>query len=307
MPELPEVETIKRVIEPQIQGLVIENVTVRRPEVVAYPAANVFCKALTKQVISSMARRGKFLIIQLNSGDRIILHLRMTGCLLLTPADYPEEKHTHVIFRLGKVTEQEHSAEKKTFTKKVHSIEQACSVELRFSDMRRFGRFWLLQKDEIDACSGIEKLGAEPSAPELTAAYLSARFGKRKKSIKECLLDQNAIAGIGNIYSDEILFTAGIYPARPANSLHLEEWEQLAAVIPERISYFILTNKITPEEYLETKGQDYRNTPFLQVYGHSGKPCPKCGETLCRIVLGGRSSVYCPVCQKNLPSRPHFS
>ena len=129
---------------------------------------------------------------------------------------------------------------------------------------------------------------------------MNALLGKRKKAIKECLLDQRVIAGIGNIYSDEILFTAGIYPARPANSLNMEEWERLAAAIPERISYFIEVNKITPEEYLETKGQDYRNTPFLQVYGQEGKPCPKCGEMLCRMVVGGRGSVYCPVCQKNL-------
>lgn len=98
MPELPEVETIKRVIEPQIQGLVIDKVTVKRPEVVSYPAADEFCGLLTGQTISHMTRRGKFLIIWLNSNDRIILHLRMTGCLLLTPADYPEEKHTHIIF-----------------------------------------------------------------------------------------------------------------------------------------------------------------------------------------------------------------
>ena len=128
---------------------------------------------------------------------------------------------------------------------------------------------------------------------------MSSRLGKRRKAIKECLLDQHIIAGIGNIYSDEILFTAGIYPARPANSLNMDEWEQLTAVIPERISFFIDTNRITPEDYLETKGQDYRNTPYLQVYGQAGKPCPKCGETLCRIVVGGRSSVYCPACQKD--------
>ena len=276
MPELPEVETIKRVIEPQIQGLIIESVTVKRPEVTAYPAADEFCKRLAGQTVSHMTRRGKFLVIQLNSADRIILHLRMTGCLLLTPADCPEEKHTHIVFSLtgGK--------------------------ELRFSDTRRFGRLWLLRKDEADIYSGIGKLGAEPLDKVLTAEYLNTHLGKRKKAIKECLLDQHVIAGIGNIYSDEILFTAGIYPAHPANSLNMEEWERLAAAIPERISYFIDVNKITPEEYLEAKGQDYRNTPFLKVYGLGGKPCPKCGETLCRIVVGGRGSVYCPVCQKDL-------
>ena len=274
MPELPEVETIKRVIEPQIQGLMIENVTVKRPEVTSYPTADEFCKLLTGQTVSHMTRRGKFLVIQLNSNDRIILHLRMTGCLLLTPADYPEEKHTHVIFRLNN------------------------GKELRFSDTRRFGRLWLLKNGEADTYSGIEKLGTEPLDKLLAAEYLKALLGKRKKAVKECLLDQSVIAGIGNIYSNEILFTAGIYPARPANSLNMEEWERLAAAIPERISYFIEVNKIAPEEYLETKGQDYRNTPFLQVYGQEGKPCPKCGEMLCRIVVGGRSSVYCPACQK---------
>ena len=99
MPELPEVETIKRVIDPQIQGLTIENVTVKRPEVIDYPTADEFCRRLTGQTISHMTRRGKFLVIHLNSNDRFILHLRMTGCLLLTPTDYLEEKHTHVIFR----------------------------------------------------------------------------------------------------------------------------------------------------------------------------------------------------------------
>ena len=158
MPVLPEVETIKRVIEPQIQGLMIDKVNVKRPEVVAYPMADEFCGRLTGQTISYMTRRGKFLVIQLNSNDRIILHLRMTGCLLLTPADCPEEKHTHITFSLNN------------------------GKELRFSDTRRFGRFWLMKKDEADTYSGIEKLGAEPLDKQLTTGYLQARLGKRKKN-----------------------------------------------------------------------------------------------------------------------------
>lgn len=291
MPELPEVETIKRVIEPQIKGLIIEKVTVRRPEVVAYPDASTFCKVLTRQVISHMERRGKFLMIVLQSGDRIILHLRMTGGLLLTPADDPEEKHTHIVLGLK-------SPAKQTNLAKQDTVEANGLLELRFSDMRRFGRFWLIRKDETDAYSGIHKLGIEPLTESVSAEYLHTHFGKRKKTIKECLLDQGIVAGIGNIYSDEILFTAGIHPARPAASLSEKEWNTLAAVIPERISYFIETNQISAEDYLQTKGQDYRNTPFLQVYGHAGKPCLKCAQTLCRMVIGGRSSVYCPVCQK---------
>lgn len=275
MPELPEVETVKRVLEPQIRGLTIKEVFINRPEVIAHPAADAFCRLLTGQKVDCIIRRGKFLKVVLDSGDDIVLHLRMTGCLLLAPADVPEEKHTHIVFRLSN------------------------GMELRFSDTRRFGRFWLLRKDEADPYSGIGKLGLEPFDTELTAAYLIAHFGKRRKAIKECLLEQNVVAGIGNIYSDEILFTAGIYPARPANSLRPKEWERLAAVIPERLAYFTEKNKLTPEEYFETKGQDYRNTPFLQVYGREGKPCPSCGEILRRIVVGGRSSVYCPACQQD--------
>ncbi|MBS6644951.1 MAG: bifunctional DNA-formamidopyrimidine glycosylase/DNA-(apurinic or apyrimidinic site) lyase [Clostridiaceae bacterium] len=273
MPELPEIETIKIMIEPQVKGLAIEKVTVNRPEVIAYPAANEFCGLLTGQIISRMERRGKFLIFLLDSGDHIVLHLRMTGCLLLTPADMPEEKHTHVVLAM--------SNEK----------------ELRFSDTRRFGRFWLFQNGETDSYSGISKLGMEPFSPDFTAGYLNSCFGERKRAVKECLLDQSVVAGIGNIYSDEILFASGICPARPANSLKETEWERLAKAIPERLSYFIEVNKTTPEEYLEAKGQDYRNTPFLQVYGRGGKNCPRCGAALCRIVIGGRSSVYCPDCQ----------
>lgn len=274
MPELPEVETIKRVLEPQIKGLSITKVSVRRPEVMAYPEADEFCSRLAGQTISHMTRSGKFLAIHLGNRERVILHLRMTGCLLLVPADCPEEKYTHVVFFLSN------------------------GKELRFSDMRRFGRFCLIREDETDTYSGAGKLGMDPFSAECSAEYLSAHWGGRRKAIKECLLEQTVVAGIGNIYSDEILFTAGIYPARPANSLEQTEWERLAEVIPERLAYFIEKNAITPEEYLETKGQDYRNTPFLQVYGHGGKPCPKCGETLCRMVIGGRSSVYCPVCQR---------
>ena len=274
VPELPEIEAIKRVIEPQIQGLAIEQVTVNRPEVIAHPAPDEFCTRITGQFFTEIDRRGKFLILCLSSSDKVVLHLRMTGCLLVTPADYPEEKHTHLVFHLSG------------------------GRELRFSDTRRFGRFWLLRQGEADPYTGMEKLGAEPFDSGFSGAYLSTRLGKRKKAIKECLLNQSVIAGIGNIYSDEILFAARIHPERPANTLTKEEWNRLASAILERLAFFIEKNETSPEEYLAAKGQDYHNTPFLQVYGHGGEPCPFCRETLCRTVIGGRSSVYCPACQK---------
>ncbi len=275
MPELPEVETITRVIEPQIRKLQINHISVYRPGIIAHPGAEDFCRRLTGQSFDHMERRGKYLIIALKSGDRIILHLRMTGRLLITPADCPIEKHTHLVIRMSN------------------------DRELRFCDTRRFGRFWLLASGETDTYSGIEKLGIEPLSADFSAEYLYNRLGKRKKSIKECLMDQSVIAGIGNIYSDEILFTSKIYPACSACSLTWEEWSRLAEVIPQCLSFFIRKNAITPEEYFQTNGQEYRSTPFLQVYGHENEPCPSCKTPLRRIVIGGRSSTFCPCCQES--------
>mgnify|MGYP002511102519 CR=1 FL=1 len=229
MPELPEVETIRRVLEPQIKGLTITEVTVNRPEVIGHPTAEGFCQALTGQTIDTMTRRGKFLSVLLDSGDYFVLHLRLTGCLLLTPADYPAEKHTHIVFYLSS------------------------GDELRFSDTRRLGRFWLFRKGESDTYSGMDKLGLEPFDAGLTADYLQQHFGKRKKAVKECLLDQSVIAGIGNIYSDEILFAAKIHPACPANSLTKAEWERLAVAVPERLAYFIEKNALTRRNIWKTR------------------------------------------------------
>lgn len=273
MPELPEVETVKRILEPQLAGRMISTISLNRPDVIEHPSAEIFRAAVTGKKIAGMGRRGKYLSIFLESGSQIILHLRMTGSLLVTPADYPHEKHTHVCFYLDN------------------------GNELRFIDPRRFGRFWLLQGGEEDIVSGIHKLGLEPINGKLTASYLCAALAKRKKSIKSCLLEQGVIAGIGNIYADEILFAAKIHPNHPANTLTLEEWEHLADTIPCIINRAITENKLSPEEYLAGKGQEYRNTPLMQVYGHCGEPCPVCGVALCRTIIAGRGSIYCPKCQ----------
>ena len=282
MPELPEVETVRRLLEPQIAGHTIENAAVSRPEVIAHPSSDLFCRGVSGKTIGALSRRGKFLIIglkdgELKDGGRIVLHLRMTGCLLAAPPKYPKEKHTHVTFVLSG------------------------GLELRFSDTRRFGRLWYISPKELDAqenICGMDKLGLEPWDAKLTADYLQTYFGRSRRAIKQCLLAQEAVAGIGNIYSDEILFAARIRPQRPANSLTCAEWGRLCQAIPQRLLYFIDKNKMPPQDYLAGRGRDYRNTPFLQMYGRAGQRCPVCQTTLCRDVLGGRSSVYCPNCQK---------
>lgn len=204
MPELPEVETIKRIVCPQLAGRTIETTEVRNAQVIAYPKSTCFSKAMSGQIISNMSRRGKFLTIQLENGDRLSLHLRMTGQLTVVPESEPIEKHTHLIFHLSG------------------------GSQLRYIDTRRFGRFWLLRKGEADTVTGQNKLGLEPTDPAITGEYLKTLLGKRKKTVKEMLLDQAVIAGIGNIYSDEILFAAKIYPGTACRILNEYDWDKLA-------------------------------------------------------------------------------
>lgn len=274
MPELPEVETIRRIIEPQIVGQTVLSVQVNHPQVIAYPDAASFEKELAGQAFQAMSRRGKFLTFHFESGDRLVLHLRMTGQLLVTPADFPEEKHTHLV------------------------ADMSGGSQIRYIDVRRFGRFWFFKVDEEDSVTGQDKLGIEPFSDELTGTYLREKLGTKKRPLKEMLHDQSIVAGISNIYSDEILFTAGIHPEQKCCDLSTRAWNRLARVIPEIIQWGIDSDTMTPDEYLVGKGKEYSNIPDLKVYGREGKPCPRCGKPIKRLVIGGRSSCYCPSCQK---------
>ena len=274
MPELPEVETIRRIIEPQISGRSITSREIHNPQIIAFPDADTFSSSLVGCSFTGMSRRGKFLIFHLDNGSRLVLHLRMTGQMLVTPADYQEEKHTHL------------------------KAELSDGKQIRYIDIRRFGRFWLLGKDQADTVTGMDKLGIEPDDKLLTANFLIEKLNKRKKAIKEMLHDQTIIAGIGNIYSDEILHAARIYPEKSCNALTNAEWKRLAEQIPKVIAWATEANEITPEDYLAGNGKEYRNTPFLKAYGHNGKPCEFCGTLFEKLTVGGRSSCYCPKCQK---------
>ena len=274
MPEMPEVETIRRIIEPQVAGQTICTVTVNHPQVIGYPDVENFKLNLTGQTIEYMSRRGKYLTFHFANGDRMVLHLRMTGQLLVTPKDYPQEKHTHMIADLSG------------------------GEQIRYIDVRRFGRFWYLKAEETDEITGQDKLGLEPLDGTLTADYLKEKLGKRKKPIKEMLHEQSVVAGIGNIYSDEILSAAGIFPGEKCVDLRDGDWALLAEKIREIICWGIDTNKMSAKEYLAGKGKEYSNIPNLRVYGREGQPCKKCQSTIERVVIGGRGSCYCPVCQK---------
>lgn len=272
MPELPEVETVRRVLEPHLLKKTITEVKIHNAQVIAAPLPEQFAEGMTGQSVAAFTRRGKFLRLLFDSGDYLTVHLRMTGCLTVEPKTIPAEKHTHVRFSLGD------------------------GNELRYEDVRRFGKLWFTRRSEEDI-SGAKELGIEPFDSALNAAYLREKCQNSKKPVKSMLLDQSIVAGIGNIYSDEILFAAGIRPDRACSELTDGDFERLAAAIPERLAFFIEKNAISFEEYALSKGKDYRNTPFLRVYGKSGEPCPACGSTLLRTVIGGRSAVYCPHCQ----------
>lgn len=275
MPELPEVETIRRILEPQLLGCTIETVDLFQPQIISWPASGEsFVRQLAGQSIISLRRRGKFLIFYFAQGDRMVLHLRMTGQLLVTPADFPREKHTHLVAHLSS------------------------GAELRYIDVRRFGRFWYLHPEESDAIAGLNKLGVEPLSDECTGAYLRQKGVRRKQPLKSFLLDQTAVAGVGNIYADEILFAARLHQEEPCNHLSTRAWNRLASSIHEIIQWGIEADQMTPKEYLAGRGKEYSDIEGLRAYGREGQPCPRCGYRMKRVIIGGRSSCYCPRCQR---------
>ena len=273
MPELPEVESVRVALEAPLRGRRIEGVRLPDERCAAHPAAEAFCDSLRGREFSALGRRGKFLYAALDDGGKLVVHLRMTGRLLLAEAGEASAAHTRAAFLLDD------------------------GRELRFVDSRRFGRLWLLRPGEEDTYTGMAGLGPEPDDPALDAAYLRCVCGRSRRAVKSCLLDQSVVAGIGNIYSDEILHVARIRPDRPACSLSAEEWERLAEYIPRVVRFFTEKNLVTFEEYRQSAGLEYRNTPWLRVYGHAGEACDICGTALERRVIGGRSSVFCPNCQ----------
>ena len=273
MPELPEVESVRAALAGELAGRRVESVRLSDARCAAWPAAEAFCEGLRGRTFAKLGRRGKFLVAALDDGGKLAVHLRMTGRLLLCDADEATAAHTRAAFLLDD------------------------GRELRFVDARRFGRLWLLRPGEEDTYTGMAGLGPEPDDPALDAAYLRGACDKSRRAVKSCLLDQSVVAGIGNIYSDEILHAARIRPDRPACSLSAEEWERLAEAIPRVMRFFTEKNLVTFAEYRQSAGLEYRNTPWLRAYGHAGEACDICGTALERRVIGGRSSVFCPRCQ----------
>jgi formamidopyrimidine-DNA glycosylase len=271
MPELPEVETVARELRPQLIGRRFLDAVVGWPRTLAAPDPGTFMDRLAGQTVVEVGRRGKYILILLDSGDTLIVHLRMTGNLAVLRDDDPActDVHVRACFAL------------------------AGGDRLVFTDARKFGRIWLVR----DANEVTGKLGPEPLAWDFTPELLAARLRGRRTAVKALLLDQTAIAGIGNIYADEALFRAGIHPLRSSASLTDAEITALHAALQAVLRESISKNGTLLRDYRTPYGTEGAFREQLRVYQQTGNPCPRCGMPVERIRVTQRSTHFCPRCQ----------
>ncbi len=271
MPELPEVETIKNELSPWLVGRRIESVTVFWYRIVRLPSADEFRSRLPGQEIKGLERRGKYIVFSLSGGETLIIHLKMTGALLVKSEAAEPDKHVRAIFHLDN------------------------GNAIHFRDPRKFGGLWLVE----DAGLVLGNLGPEPLAPDLTPQALGHRLAKHSVPVKALLCDQTFIAGIGNMYADEILYAAKIHPLRPANSLSPEEIERLRHYLQAILRTAIEDKGASVENYLRPDGGvGTAHFKFRVAHRLGGELCPIHGTPIERIMVRGRGTYFCPVCQK---------
>jgi len=274
MPELPEVETVRKTLKQLIQGKTIKEVVVSWAKMIKKPInVEEFSDALIGQRIEDVNRRGKFILIE-TTDFTLVSHLRMEGRYgLFQPID-PVDKHTHVIFYFEDGT------------------------ELRYKDVRKFGTMHLFKKGEEFGSLPLSQLGPEPFGEDFTIANFTKGLSRTTRSIKTALLDQKIVVGLGNIYVDEALFRSKIHPERIANTLSSDEIERLYKEIISTLSEAVEKGGSTIRSYVNSQGQIGMFQLELYVYGRKGQECKVCGHTLERIIVGGRGTVFCPHCQK---------
>jgi formamidopyrimidine-DNA glycosylase len=271
MPELPEVETIKRQLNKKVKGEKIKSVEVRLPKFIKYPLKK-FRELVAGATIINVSRRAKLLIIELNNGYCLVIHLKLTGQLI-----YQGEpnKHTHLIYY---------------FTDGRHLIH---------NDLRQFGFVKIVPKKELARFLAKEEYGPEPLSEEFTLKLFKKLLAKREKAkIKPLLMDQTWLAGIGNLYSDEILFRAKVLPTRQAGSLKPAEIKRIYQGIKKILSLAISRRGSSADQYVDATGKKGNYFPLVKVYRREGKPCYLCGTEIQSLKIGGRSAHFCPKCQK---------
>jgi formamidopyrimidine-DNA glycosylase len=270
MPELPEVETTVRALRQPLVGRTFTEVRCYWPRQIVTPTLDELQKRLHGQRVEAISRRAKYLLFHLSDGDYLIIHLKMTGHLSVVDGNTPADKHTHTIFSL------------------------ADGQELRFRDMRKFGRVYLVS--DLDEVLG--GLGPEPLAEAFTVNALHEKLNGRSRTLKPLLLDQSFVAGIGNIYADEALFAARLHPERKANSLTDPEVAALHTAIQQVLRRGIEREGASIQNYVKPDGERGDMQNAVAVFRRTGYPCLVCQTPIERMVLGGRSTHFCPVCQQ---------
>ena len=273
MPELPEVETVRRSLEPLVQGHSISEAEVYYGKIIKYPSVQAFLQQLKAQKIKGIRRRGKYLIFELSHEQLLIFHLRMTGRITAVKRETEVAKHTHLVIRLSN------------------------GLDLRFADIRKFGTVYLLNCGEECKVNGLFTLGPEPLGEEFSLSYLKEQIKGKKTAIKSFLLNQTKIAGIGNIYADEILFAARLNPGRKLDTLNDNEIEALHLAVRKKLLEGIKYRGTSFKDYVDGLGEKGEYQKRLQVYGRAGERCSRCGAALEKKVVAGRGTVYCPHCQ----------
>src|SRR5512138_1613427 len=271
MPELPEVETIARKLRPQLLGKVVQDVDLRWARTLALPSPRKFKELIKGQEISDVTRRAKYFILRLSDFD-LLIHLRMSGDLVIKESGSKPAKHDRLILKLLPG----------------HSSENGLS-HLVFNDTRKFGRVWLT----ADAEQVRGKLGPEPFSRNFTPEWLHTALHNRHRQLKPLLLDQTFLAGLGNIYSDEALNLAKLNPLAVSDSVRAKRAEALDAAIRGVLKEGIRRNGGSIDWVY--RGGEFQN--YFRVYDRAGKPCPTCGTKIQRIIVGQRSTHFCPKCQ----------
>jgi formamidopyrimidine-DNA glycosylase len=272
MPELPEIETIRRGLVPLLTGRKVLEVRVRERRL-REPIAVRGLARLRGSTVTGIRRRSKYLLMDTDSGLTLLIHLGMTGQLWVADAGKPQRPHEHVVFSLDN------------------------SRELRFADARRFGLLRLLKSDLAPRDPRLKGLGPEPLDVELTGETLHHASRGRKKPVKNFLMDTRAIAGVGNIYACEALYRSGVSPRRAVGRIGRPGWDHLLANLRDVLNEAISAGGTTLRDFLNAEGDAGYFAISLRVYDRAGEPCGKCKTRIRRIVQAGRSTFYCPRCQ----------
>ncbi len=274
MPELPEVETIVADLRPHLVGRTIVRCELSFPTIVRHPEPEEFVDAVTGMKIESVGRRGKYILIHISSVVVLVVHLGMSGQLRLVEEVAPLAKHTHAIFFLDD------------------------GRQLRYRDPRRFGRLLVGTEEALLTAKKMPRLGPEPIDPEYEAEQLYRELRRRRAPLKAVLLDQKAIAGVGNIYADESLHRARLRPSRLANTISKRSARRLHESLRESLTIAIANRGSSVDTYRDAWGEVGGQQEQLLVYGRAGEPCFTCGRPLSSVRIAGRTTVFCRRCQR---------